>query len=162
MSSGRLPKKWPGSAARPARVRFRAFENCGDCDLAAERKYHGFAPGLYTIDGIGAGGFQFGGMTHRGSILALPDGIHAYGPTTLAEVDEASLAPLLVALPPGSIELLLFGCGATFQPVPMALRQRLRSLGVGCEPMSTAAACQTYNILLGEKRPVGAVLIAAP
>jgi uncharacterized protein len=37
----------------------------------------------------------------------------------------------------------------------------LRALGIGCDPMSTAAACQTYNILLGEKRPVGAVLIAA-
>ena len=26
--------------------------------------------------------------------------------------------------------------------------------------MSTGAACQTYNILFGERRPVGAVLIA--
>jgi uncharacterized protein len=127
--------------------------------LAVERKYDGFAPGLFTIDGIGGGGFQFGGMTHRGSLLALPDGIHAFAPKTFAEVDEASLAPLL-ALPPGSVELLLFGCGPSLQPVPPALRQRLRALGIGCDPMSTGAACQTYNILLGEKRPVGAVLIA--
>jgi uncharacterized protein len=130
--------------------------------LAAERKYDGFAPGLYTIDGIASGGFQFGGMTHRGSIVALPDGIHAYGPKTFAEVDEVSLSPLLAALPPGSVELLLFGCGPSLQPVPQVLRQRLRSFGISCDPMSTAAACQTYNILLGEKRPVGAVLIAAP
>jgi len=128
--------------------------------LAAERKYDGFAPGLYTIDGIGAGGFQFGGMTHRGSLLALPDGIHAYAPKTFAEVDEASLAPLF-ALPRGSVELLLFGCGPSLLPVPPVLRQRLRTLGIGCDPMSTGAACQTYNILIGEKRPVGAVLIAA-
>jgi len=40
------------------------------------------------------------------------------------------------------------------------LRQLLRARGIGCDPMSTGAACQTYNILLGEKRPVGAVLIA--
>ncbi len=128
--------------------------------MATERKYDGFAPGSYTIDGIGAGGFQFGGMTHRGSLLALPDGIHAYAPKSFAEVDEASLAPLF-ELPRGSVELLLFGCGPSLLPVPPALRQRLRALGIGCDPMSTGAACQTYNILIGEKRPVGAVLIAA-
>ncbi len=127
--------------------------------MAAERKYDGFAPGLFTIDGIGAGGFQFGGMSHRGSLLALPDGVRAYAPVSFAEVDEASLAPLF-ALPPGSVELLLFGCGPSLLPVPQALRQRLRSLGISCDPMSTGAACQTYNILLGERRPVAAVLIA--
>jgi uncharacterized protein len=128
--------------------------------LAEGRKYEGYTPGLHSIDGIGAGGFQFAGMTHRGSLLALPDGIRAYAPKIFAEVDEASLAPLF-ALPRGSVELLLFGCGPSLQPVPPPLRQRLRALGIGCDPMSTTAACQTYNILLGEKRPVGAVLIAA-
>ncbi|WP_294537634.1 Mth938-like domain-containing protein [uncultured Rhodoblastus sp.] len=128
--------------------------------MAEGRRYEGFTPGLHPIDGIAAGGFQFAGMTHRGSLLALPDGIHAYAPETFAAVDEASLAPLF-ALPRGSVDLLLFGCGAMLLPVPPALRQRLRALGIGCDPMSTAAACQTYNILLGEKRPVGAVLIAA-
>jgi len=55
---------------------------------------------------------------------------------------------------------LLFGCGPALLAVPRGLRQKLRSLHIGCDPMSTGAACQTYNILLGEKRPVGAVLIA--
>jgi uncharacterized protein len=127
--------------------------------LALERKYDGFAPGLFTIDGFGAGGFLFGGMSHRGSLLCLPDGIHAFAPKNFAEVDEASLAPLF-ALPPGSVELLLFGCGRSLMPVPQPLRLKLRSLGISCDPMNTGAACQTYNILLGEKRLVGAVLIA--
>jgi uncharacterized protein len=129
--------------------------------LATERKYDGFAPGLYAIDGIAAGGFQFGGMTHRGSILALPDGIRAIAPAAFSEVTDETLAPLF-ALPRGSVELMLFGCGASLQPVPQVLRQRLRSQGISCDPMSTASACQTYNILLGEKRPVGAVLLIAP
>ncbi len=127
--------------------------------MAGESKYEGFLPGAWAIDGLGAGGFQFAGMTHRGSLLCLPDGIHAYAPQSFAEVDEASLAPLF-ALPRGSVELLLFGSGPSLVPVPPALRQKLRSLGIGCDPMSTSAACQTYNILLGERRPVGAVLIA--
>ncbi len=123
------------------------------------RKYDGFAPGLFTIEAFGAGGFRFGDMSHRGSLLCLPDGVHAFAPLNFADVDEASLAPLF-ALPPGSVELLLFGCGASLRPVPPALRQRLRTQNIGCDPMSTSAACQTYNILLGERRPVAAVLIA--
>jgi uncharacterized protein len=127
--------------------------------MADARKYDGFAPGTFALDGFGAGGFLFGGMSHRGSLLCLPDGVHALAARTLAEVDESALTPLF-ALPPGSVDLLLFGCGPSLLPVPSALRQMLRARRIGCDPMSTGAACQTYNILLGEKRPVGAVLIA--
>jgi uncharacterized protein len=126
-----------------------------------ERRYDGFLPGRHAIEGFGASGFRFGGMSHRGSILALPDGIHAFAPTVFTEVDEASLAPLF-ALPRGAVELMLFGCGRSLQPVPNALRQKLRDFGVRCDPMDTGAACQTYNILLGERRLVAAALIATP
>jgi uncharacterized protein len=129
--------------------------------MVAERKYEGFLPGRHAIDGFGAGGFVFGGMSHRGSILALPDGVHAFAPTTFAEIDDGSLAPLF-ALPRGAVELLLFGCGPSLQLVPAALRQKLRDFGVRCDPMDTGAACQTYNILLGERRLVAAALIATP
>jgi uncharacterized protein len=129
--------------------------------MAIERKYDGFAPGLHAIEGFGRGGFRFGGMSHIGSLLVLPDGVHAFAPQTFAEVDAASLAPLF-ALPRGSVQLLLFGCGASLQPVPPLLRKRLLDIGIRCDPMSTSAACQTYNILLGEKRLASAVLIASP
>jgi uncharacterized protein len=127
--------------------------------LPPERRYEGFLPGQFPIESVGAGGFSFGGMSHRGSILALPDGVRAFAPTTFAEVDEASLAPLF-ALPRGSVELMLFGCGSTLVPLPPHLKRRLRDFGIASDPMSTGAACQTYNILLGERRLVGAVLIA--
>jgi uncharacterized protein len=127
--------------------------------MALEKKYDGFAPGTFTIDGIGAGGFMFGGMSHRGSLLCLPDGVRAIEAGNFADVEEAMLAPLF-DLPRGSVDLMLFGCGKSLQPIPPDLRQKLRAHGVGCDPMSTSAACQTYNILLGERRPVGALLIA--
>ena len=129
--------------------------------MAPTPKYDGFLPGRFPIDSVGAGGFSFGGMSHRGSLLALPNGIRAFAPKSFAEVDEAALAPLF-ALPRGSVELMLFGCGASLRPVPAALKQKLRALGISSDPMSTGAACQTYNILLGERRLVGAVLIAIP
>jgi uncharacterized protein len=127
--------------------------------LSETRKYEGFLPGAHVIEGIGRGGFQFGGMSHIGSLLALPDGIRAIAPKDFAEVDEAVLAPLF-ALPRGEVELLLFGCGPFLLPVPALLRAKLTGHGVRCDPMSTGNATQTYNILLDEKRPVGALLIA--
>ncbi|PPQ30490.1 hypothetical protein CCR94_12370 [Rhodoblastus sphagnicola] len=108
---------------------------------------------------MGQGAFAFGGMSHIGSLLLLPDGVRALAATTFAEVDEAALAPVL-ALPAGEVELLLFGCGPSLQPIPALLRNKLRDRGVRCDPMSTGNAAQTYNILLGEKRRVGALLIA--
>ncbi|MCW2285554.1 uncharacterized protein M2323_003471 [Rhodoblastus acidophilus] len=127
--------------------------------MIPERKYEGFLPGAHMIEGIGQGAFEFGGMSHVGSLLLLPDGVRAISVTRFAEVDEGVLAPLF-ALPRGNVELLLFGCGPSLQPVPPGLRQRLLEAGVRCDPMSTGHAAQTYNILLGEKRRVGALLIA--
>jgi len=119
----------------------------------------GFLAGAHSIEGIGQGAFEFGGMSHVGSLLVLPDGVRAIAATAFADVDEAMLAPLF-ALPRGTVDLLLFGCGPSLRPVPMALRQKLLEHGVRCDPMSTGNAAQTYNILLGEKRRVGALLIA--
>jgi len=124
------------------------------------RLYDGFLPGQHAIDGYGHGGFAFGGMSHRGSILALPSGICAWTVTRLADVDEASLAPLLNE-PRGTIEFVLFGCGERLQPLPAALRKLLNGAGLRCDAMATRHAVSTYNILLGERRLVAAALIAA-
>ncbi len=129
--------------------------------MAAGRKYEGFAPGQYAIEAFGSGGFRFGDMSHKGSLLVLPTGIHAFEPQKFEDVDKESLAPLF-ALPRGSVELLLFGCGVSLQPIREDLRRALRAAGISADPMSTGSACQTYNILLGERRLVAAVLIAAP
>lgn len=119
----------------------------------------GFLPGAQPIDGYGAGGFRFAGMSHRGSILALPDGIHGWSPRTPQEVTAESLGPVL-ALPRGQVELLLVGTGVDLVPVPEALRRLLKAAGIVAEPMATGAAARTYNILLGEGRRVGAALVA--
>jgi len=58
-------------------------------------------------------------------------------------------------------ELVLIGTGAKFEfPEPARLAP-LRSAGIGVEVMDTAAACRTYNILLGEGRGVVAALIVS-
>ena len=115
-------------------------------------------PGRATIDGYGAGGFRFAGMSHKGSILATPTGIRAFAPKTAAEIDAGSLAPVFADA--AEIEILIIGTGRDIVPVTPELRGKLKEAGIAVDPMPTAAAISTYNILLGEDRKVAAALIA--
>ncbi len=119
----------------------------------------GFLPGAHPIDAYGEGGFKFGGMSHRGSILNLPSGVYAWDATGAADIDEHSLERVF-AEEPGRIEHLLVGTGLDLIPLKPALREKLRAAGIVAEPMATGAAARTYNILLGERRRVAAALIA--
>ncbi len=125
----------------------------------SELPYAGFLPGAHEIEGYGAGGFRFAGMSHRGSILALPSGIYAWAAQTPADITLESLAPLFRE-PPGAIEHLLIGTGAEPAILGAEVRQRLRVAGIRFEAMQTGAATGVYSILLGEKRRVGAALLA--
>ena len=121
---------------------------------------HGHLPGAHTIEGYGAGGFQFGGMSHRGSILALPSGIYAWDVDAPDDMTVAAFSRILSEAH-GSIEHLLIGTGTRMLPL-FDLRDELRSAGIRAETMSTDAAARTYSILLGEKRRVAAALLAVP
>ena len=119
----------------------------------------GFIAGQYTIDGYGAGGFSFGHVSHRGSILMVPEGAHIWSATQPSEITAESLAPVFTAAP-GTIDLLLIGTGTDLIPVAPALRSALKAIGIVVEPMATGAAARTFNILLGERRRVACALIA--
>ena len=43
------------------------------------------------VEAYGNGGFRFGGMSHRGSLLCFPDGIWAWPVTSIAELTIAAL-----------------------------------------------------------------------
>lgn len=62
----------------------------------------------------------------------------------------------LVALRP---EVVIYGSGPTLRFVPPALLRSLHAARIGIETMDTAAACRTYNILVGEGRKVVAALL---
>ena len=121
---------------------------------------NGFLPGLHAIEGYGAGGFQFAGMSHRGSILALPSGIYGWD---VADPDDLVIAAFsrILSEAQGAIEHLLIGTGTRLLPL-FDLREQLRDAGIKAEPMATDAAARTYSILLGEKRRVAAALLAVP
>ncbi|KXS11366.1 hypothetical protein M427DRAFT_60778 [Gonapodya prolifera JEL478] len=56
-------------------------------------------------------------------------------------------------------EILVFGTGAQFVPLPTVLRRYLHSLGIQCEVQKTRTASSTYNVLLSEGRVVAAALL---
>lgn len=110
------------------------------------------------IDAYGQGGFRFADMSHRGSLLCLPDGIWAWPITQASEIDEAALARVFENAQ--AIDTLILGTGRdVWRPEP-ALREMLRASGIVLDPMQTGSAITTYNIMLGEGRRVAAALIA--
>ena len=115
-------------------------------------------PGRHLIDAYGGGGFRFADLGHRGSLLIVPSGMRAWPVSAPAEVTEDSLA--LVFREAAAIDLFLFGAGEAMAVLPETLRWRFREARIGVEVMTTGAAARTYNILLGERRPVAAGLIA--
>ncbi len=115
-------------------------------------------PAPAPIEAYGNGGFRFAGLSHRGSLLCLPAGIWASGVKQLADLDEAALA--LVFRPETVIDQFLIGAGREPAVAPRALRDLFRARHIALEVMTTGAAVHTYNILLGERRRAGALLIA--
>ncbi|GGA82605.1 membrane protein [Brucella endophytica] len=115
-------------------------------------------PGRAPIDAYGNGGFRFADMSHKGSILCLPSGIHGWVPKTPPLLTIADLARVIEEA--DDIEILLLGMGTDLIPLPQDLRAALREHHISADPMSTGAAVRTYNVLLAEDRAVAAALIA--
>jgi uncharacterized protein len=115
-------------------------------------------PGRAPIDAYGNGGFRFAEMSHRGSILCLPSGVYAWQPGSPDEIEADALAPVLAER--DALDLLLLGTGRRSQLPGAEVRRAFGAAGVALEVMDTGAACRTYNVLLGEGRPVGAALLA--
>lgn len=97
-------------------------------------------------------------MSHRGSLLCLPDGVWAWPVARADDLTEASLEPVFRRA--DEIGLFLLGAGAGPWALPRPLLMRFLALKMSIETMRTGAAVSTYNILLGEGRRVAAGLIA--
>ena len=122
------------------------------------RLHDGFLPGRHLIEGFGQGGFRFGGITHRGSILVLPSGIHACDLAEPFHYDEAHYTKVFAEA--ANIDLLVIGTGLMALPMPQTLRWQFRDHRISADAMTTASACSTLTMLLGEGRRVAALLLA--
>jgi uncharacterized protein len=117
-------------------------------------------PRSAPIDAYGKGGFAFAGMSHRGSLLCLPDAVWAWEVERPQQIDKYSLQRVLDAA--NSIDTLIVGTGADVWLVPAELRSAFRQVRVVMDAMQTGPAIRTYNVMIGERRRVAAALIAVP
>ena len=117
-------------------------------------------PRSAPIEAYGNGGFAFDGMSHRGSLLCLPDAIWAWPVPRPEDIDETSLDRVFAAA--NGIDTLIIGTGTGVWLPPPHLRQALRRVSVVLDAMQTGSAIRTYNIMKGERRRVAAALIAVP
>src|SRR6202030_3887771 len=117
-------------------------------------------PRSARIEAYGKGGFAFAHMSHRGSLLCLPDAIWAWPVSKAEDIDKIALARVFAAA--AGIDTLIVGTGTDVWLPPPALREALRAVRVVLDAMQTGPAVRTYNIMIGERRRVAAALIAVP
>jgi uncharacterized protein len=115
-------------------------------------------PGRAPLDAYGNGGFRFADMSHRGSLLCLPSGIHGWEPANAEGLALADFSRILAEAE--EIDILLVGTGTQLRPLAREVREALRQAGISAEPMSTGTAVRTFNVLLAEERLVAAALVA--
>src|SRR5215470_11205029 len=111
-------------------------------------------PRSAPIDAYGKGGFVFAGMSHRGSLLCLPDAIWAWEVTRPDQIDRTSLERVFAAA--SGIDTLIIGTGTDVWLPPAEIRAALRAVKVVLDSMQTGPAIRTYNVMIGERRRVAA------
>ena len=117
-------------------------------------------PRSAPIEAYGKGGFAFADMSHRGSLLCLPEAIWAWPVAKAEDIDQIALERVFAAA--AGIDTLIIGTGTDVWLPPPALREALRAVRVVLDTMQTGPAVRTYNIMIGERRRVAAALIAVP
>jgi uncharacterized protein len=117
-------------------------------------------PRSAPIEAYGNGGFAFANMSHRGSLLCLPDAIWAWPVARPEEINEVTLRRVIANA--AGIDTLIIGTGMEVWIPPSWLRERLRKVSIVIDAMQTGPAIRTYNIMIGERRRVAAGLIAVP
>jgi uncharacterized protein len=130
-------------------------------DIPTEQGLHmreAHFPGRVAIDAYGDGGFRFGGMSHRGSILCLPSGVYGWNVSVTADLNVSNFRSVFAEST--DIEVLLIGSGLDLEPINLPLRKAFRASAISADPMSTGAAVRTYNVLLAEGRAVAVALLA--
>jgi uncharacterized protein len=125
--------------------------------LPSAQKPH--LPYQAPIEAYGNGGFRFAGLSHRGSLLCLPDGIWAWAVAAASDLTPATLG--LVFECAARLDLFILGTGRDTWTVSPLLRDGFRQYSLKWEAMPTSAAIRTYNVLVVEGRRIAAGLIAA-
>ncbi len=119
-------------------------------------KFQREAASEFAITGYTADAVSVAGVLHRQSLRVSHQAVAAPWPVTnFAEITATTVAEAIQVSP----EIVIIGTGKTLRFPPPAALATLRDAHIGFEVMDTAAACRTYNVLLGEGRQVAALLL---
>ena len=110
-----------------------------------------FAITGYTASAISVAGVEYGHSLR----VAHASAAAPWAVTTFSEITAATVAEGAGV----AAEIVLIGTGKKLRFPPPAALGPLRDARIGFEVMDTAAACRTYNVLLGEGRQVAALLL---
>ena len=112
--------------------------------------------GLNVVRAYEPGQIRIGEQTLTSSLIALPRHLLTEWDADSAQQLRAThFQPLLEATP----EVVILGTGETQVFPDPSVFMTLMDLGIGFEVMDNAAACRTYNILLGAGRQAALALI---
>jgi uncharacterized protein len=111
--------------------------------------------GTNFIRAYAPGEIRVGERAIHTNCVVTADVILDWAPQSVASITLADIEPILELSP----EIVLLGTGATQRFPDSSLLGAILSRGVGCEVMTTGAACRTYNVLVGEDRKVAAALL---
>lgn len=110
-------------------------------------------PGASRIAGRAPAGWIVGNRLYAPALLVTAEMAGTLASLSLETLDAARLPEI------GSIELLLLGTGDTLRPPPPAFVASASARGWRVEPMDSAAAARTFNVLVAEDRLVAALLL---
>ena len=110
-----------------------------------------------VVTGYREHGFTVGERMLEGSLLLTPEGYVEIAAESVEDLALETLAPLFDA--DTDIEILLLGGGETLRFPTDRLRRALDAAGIAVEPMDSAAAARTFNVLVMEERRVAALLL---
>lgn len=114
--------------------------------------------GNQVIQKYGGGGFVVSGQAFEGAVIVLPDETRAWAMSGAFDTAQpADIQPVLDAV--SGVEVCLLGCGARMTRPAADVRAAFEDAGVAIDLMDTGAACRTFNLLMGEGRPVAAALL---
>lgn len=110
----------------------------------------------YQISGHGPGFVEVNGVRFAHGVCVAPEvAPHPWGTQGFDALTEADFTHIAERGP----AVVLIGTGSRQRFPAPALLRALMAQGVGFEVMTTAAACRTYNILVGEGRAALALLL---
>lgn len=111
--------------------------------------------GTNFVRAYASGELRIGENVVRTNCIVTADRVREWRPGSIDAVTLADLEPLFESAP----EIVLLGTGDTQRFPEPSILAAILSRGIGCEVMTTGAACRTYNVLAGEDRRVTAALM---